>query len=74
MPSTVKKDEQHDPRTEDPGREEASKDADAGVAPEQAGTTPSEDEPDDEDLANEEVKRQDPPLPGQPKKIRVDEA
>jgi hypothetical protein len=47
----------------DTKREQASKDADAGVAKEQGDEVPNE---------NEEPKRQDPPVPGQPKKIRVE--
>lgn len=50
---------------DDEDKETASKRADAGAAPEQTGSEP---EPDD---VSEDVKRHDPPVPGQPKRIRV---
>ena len=55
-------------------RETASKQADAGAAPEQSERKPDERVPgEDDDIVDPSEKRQDPPVPGQPKKIRVDQ-
>ena len=61
------KDTDRNEKQEDSAKQEqAAKRADAGVAPEQSEPEPEPDE------VPEDVKRKDPPVPGQPKKIRVE--
>ena len=60
--------------------EARSKRADAGAAPEQSDEAPDpkpdpkpDEKPDEkDDLVDPREKRQDPPVPGEPKKIRVE--
>ena len=62
--------------------EERSKRADAGAAPEQDDQTPdkndtkddgSDNDNNDDELVDPREKRQDPPVEGQPSKIRVEQ-
>ena len=60
-------------------KESASKRADAGAAPEQADSSKVDtnkadtNKDQDDELVDPREKRQDPPVPGQPKKIRVEQ-